>query len=92
MVGDSETGPARRSRIEIIVCILGNSGRDSGMARLVQTCNLTSPQFNLYKDFLVESGLLEVSTTEGGVEIMETTMKGEQFLSEYREIEGLQRL
>lgn len=92
MVGDRETGPARRSRIEIIVCILGNSGRDSRMARLAQACGLTSPQFNLYKGFLVESGLLRVSTTEGGVEIMEKTVKGEEFLREYREIEGLQRL
>jgi len=91
LVGDSETGPARRSRIEIMVCILGDSGRDSGMARLAQTCDLTFPQFNLYKDFLIESGLLKVSTTEDGVEIMERTVKGEEFLREYREIEGLQR-
>ena len=62
------------------------------MPRLVQTCNLTSVQFDLYKDFLIESGLLKVSTTEGEVEIMETTVKGEEFLREYREIEGLQRL
>ena len=92
LVGDSETGPARRSRIEIMVCILGNSGRDSGMARLTQTCDLTSRQFNVYRDFLIGSGLLEVSTTEGEVEIMERTVKGEEFLREYREIEGLQRL
>lgn len=92
MVGESEARGPRRTRIEIMVCILGNSDRNSGTARLLQICDLTSPQFNLYKDFLAESGLLGVSTTEDGVEVLETTVKGEEFLKEYREIEGLNRL
>ena len=73
-----------------MVCILGNSCRDTGVAKLAQTCDLTSRQFNLYKNFLIESGLLKVSTTEDRVETMEKTVKGEEFLREYREIEGLQ--
>ena len=75
-----------------MVCILGNSDPNSGMARLTQICDLTSLQLNLYKDFLVKSGLLEVSTTEDGVEVLETTARGEEFVKEYREIEGLHGL
>lgn len=92
MVGESEARGPRRTRIEIMVCILGNSDPNSGTARLLQICELTSPHFNLYKNFLIQSGLLGVSTTEDGVEVLETTVKGEEFLKEYREIEGLKRL
>ncbi|MFB0522186.1 MAG: winged helix-turn-helix domain-containing protein [Candidatus Bathyarchaeia archaeon] len=92
MVGESEAKGPGRSRIEIMVCILGNSDPNSGKARLLQVCNLTSPQFNLYKNFLVESALLEVSTTEDVVDLLETTVKGKEFLKQYREIEGLNRL
>lgn len=89
LVGESEAEFPRRSRIGTMVCILGNSGRDSGMARLTQICDLTSSQFDLYKGFLVESGLLEISSTENGVEVLRTTLKGGEFLREYGEIEGL---
>jgi len=92
LVGESEARGPGRSRIEIMVCILGNSDPNSGKARLLQICSLTSPQFNLYKNFLVESALLEVPTTEDVVEVLETTVKGKEFLREYREIEGLRRL
>jgi len=89
LVSESGARYPRRSRIGIMVCILGNSGPDSGMARLAQTCNLTPSQFSLYTDFLVKLGLLEVSMTEDGVEVLGATAKGEKFLREYKEIEGL---
>ena len=78
-----------RSRIDIMACILGNSNKSSRKTRLVYSCNLSLSQFNLYKDFLVEAGLLKVSKLENGKEIFETTMKGKEFLKDYAQIKGI---
>lgn len=75
--------PPRENRMDIIESILKNSNESSKKTRLRYKCNLNSSQFNLYKEFLVEAGLLNVFRREDGVEILETTEKGKQFLKEY---------
>jgi len=69
--------------------ILRNSNGSSTKTRLISKCNLNFMQFNLYKDFLLESGLLRVSRKEDGAEIFETTDRGKEFLTDYTEIKGI---
>jgi len=72
-----------------MACILENSNESSRKTRLIYRCNLSLSQFNLYKDCLVETGLLKVSRREDGVEIFETTEKGKEFLRDYRKIKNI---
>ena len=90
MKSESKRRPrfSHRSRFETMACILKNSNGASRKTRLIYTCNLNSAQFDLYKDFLVEAGLL-VSTSEKGGEIFETTEKGREFLTDYYRIRSL---
>ena len=71
-----------------MACILRNSNGASRKTRLIYTCNLNSAQFDLYKSFLVEAGLL-VSTSEEVGEMLETTEKGRRFLTDYDRIRSL---
>jgi len=71
-----------------MVCILENSNGCSMKTRLIYRCNLNLPYFDLYKNFLVETGLLNVSRREDGAEIFETTEKGKEFLMDYAQIKG----
>jgi len=73
--------------MDIMSCILENSNKSSRKTRLIYGCNLSSSNFNLYKEFLVEAGLLKVSRREDGVEIFETTEKGKEFSKDYRKIQ-----
>ena len=75
--------------MDIMACILENSRESSRKTRLIYKCNLSLSVFNLYKEFLAETGLLKVSRREDGVEIFETTEKGEEFLKDYQEIKRL---
>lgn len=79
---------SHRNRLETVACILKNSNGASRKTRLIYTCNLSSGQFDLYKDFLVEASLL-VSTSEESGEIFETTEKGRKFLADYQRIRRL---
>ena len=79
----------QRSRIDIMACILENSNEGSRKTRLIYRCNLSLAQFNLYKDCLIEVGLLEASRLEDGTEVYETTEKGKKFLEDYRRIKGI---
>lgn len=72
-----------------MACILENSNDKSRKTRLIYRCNLSLSQFNVYKDCLVETGLLEVSRREDGVEIFGTTEKGKEFLSDYGKIKSV---
>jgi len=72
-----------------MACILENSNDSSRKTRLIYRCNLSLAQFNLYKDCLVEAGLLKVSKREDGVEIFETTEKGKEFLRDYKKIKSI---
>ena len=72
-----------------MACILENSNESSRKTRLIYRCNLSLAQFNLYKDCLVEAGLLKVSTREDGAEIFETTEKGKEFLRDYKRIKSV---
>ena len=74
--------------METLACILGNSNESSGKASLIHTCSLDSAQFNLFKRYLIEAGLL-ASTSEDGVEIVETTERGKAFLVDYDKIKSL---
>ena len=77
---------SKRSRMDIIACILEKSNEGSRKTRLIYRCNLSLSLFNLYKEFLVETRLLKVSRREDGVRIFETTQKGKQFLEDYGKI------
>jgi len=79
----------QRSRADIIASILENSHGGSRKTRLIYRCNLSLSQFNLYKDFLVESGLLKVSRREDGIEIYETSEKAKIFLRDYKKIKQM---
>ena len=81
----------RKSRISIIACILENSNESSRRKRLASECNLNLSQFNQYKEFLVESGLLEASAREDGIKAFETTEKGKEFLRDYSSIKTILR-
>jgi len=72
-----------------MACILESSNESSRKTRLIYRCNLSLAQFNLYKDYLVEAGLLKVSTREDGAEIFETTEKGKEFLRDYKRIKSV---
>ena len=72
-----------------MACILENSNESSRKTRIIYRCNLSLAQFNLYKDCLVEAGLLKVSTREDGAEIFETTEKGKEFLRDYKRIKSV---
>jgi len=80
--------PQRESRMDILESILKNSNKGSKDARLRYKCNLNLSTFNLYKDFLIETGFLKVSG-EDGLEIFKTTDKGKQFLNDYRKIKSI---
>ena len=86
----TESKPAflRRSRIDILACILENSVSGSRKTRLIYGCNLSLPQFNQYMNYLVESQLVKVSR-QGGVEIFETTEKAREFLRDYGKIRAV---
>jgi len=75
--------------VEIMACILENSNETSRKTRLIYRCNLSLSQFNLYRECLVEAGLLKVSKREDGVEIFETTKKGKNFLEDYKKIKKI---
>jgi predicted transcriptional regulator len=82
-------GPQRftkRSRVDIIACILRNSNNGSRKTRLIYRCNLSLSQFNMYTNCIIEGGLLEDIITEEGVEIYHTTEKGREFLNDYDSI------
>jgi len=87
-VGRRKPSFSHRSRFETMACILRNSSGACRKTRLIYTCNLNSAQFDLYKGFLVEAGLL-VSASEGGGEILKTTEKGRRFLTDYDRIISL---
>jgi len=76
----------QRSRIDIIACILKNSNGGARKTKLIYRCNLSFSQFNLYKDYLINAGLLKVSKNDEGAEIFETTKRGMEFLRDYKKI------
>ena len=79
---------SHRTKIDTMACILRDSNESSRKTKLISTCNLNSAQFDLFKNYLVEAGLL-VSTSEDGAEILETTEKGKEFLTDYHKIRSL---
>ena len=91
MLLKTETKPrstVHRSRIDIMACILENSNGCSTKTRLIDRCNLNPSNFDLYKNFLVETGLLNVSRRKDGVEIFETSEKCKEFLRDYAQIKS----
>ena len=72
-----------------MACILENSNEGSRKTRLIYRCNLSLAQFKLYRDCLIEVGLLRVSKLEDGTEIYETTDKGREFLKDYRNVKSI---
>jgi len=86
---EKRSGFLQRSRIDIMACILENSNDKSRKTRLIYRCNLSLSQFNLYKDCLVETGLLDAARRGDGVEIFGTTDKGKEFLGDYRKIKSV---
>jgi len=76
----------QRSRIDIIACILENSKGGSRKTKIIYKCNLSFSQFNLYRNYLAENGLLNVLELNDGAEIFEITDKGREFLKDYKRV------
>jgi len=85
----SKIGFSQRSRLDIMACILKNSNESSRKTRLIYGCNLNLRVFNLYRKYLVSGGFLKVSRREDGVEIFDTTVKGKEFITDYKNIERI---
>ena len=72
-----------------MACILENSIGGSRKTRLIYRCNLSVTQFALYKDCLVEVGLLRSRRLKKGVEMYKTTKKGKEFLMDCEKIKRI---
>jgi predicted transcriptional regulator len=82
---NSKIGFSKRSRVDIIACILGNSNSSSRKTRLIYRCNLSLSQFNFYAECLMQGNLLK-KHEENGKEIYEITEKGKAFMKDYANI------
>jgi len=80
---------SKRSRMDVITSILEKSNRRASETRLLHMCDLSPSQLNPYRKFLVQTGLLEVSGQEQGIDIFETTDKGREFLRDYARVKAL---
>ena len=80
---------SKRSRMDVITSILEKSNRRASETLLLHTCDLSLPQFKIYREFLVQTGLLKVSGQEEGLDIFETTDKGRGFLRDYARVKVL---
>ena len=78
--------PSHRSKIEVLSCILKHSNPSSSMT--AYKCEISSSQFDLFKDCLVDAGFLKVIKTQEE-ELFETTMKGKKFLNDYLRVKNL---
>ena len=75
--------------MDVISCILEKSDERANETRLLNMCSLNPSQLNLYKEFLIETGFLEVSGQEQRVDVLETTEKGREFLRDYARVRAL---
>ena len=88
----SENTPSplpHRSRIEIMACILDNCKDGLSETILIDRCNLSFSQFNLYKKALAETGLLTAYGQKKENDVFETTERGREFLKDFREIKSI---
>lgn len=79
---------SRRHRLDVIQSMLENSNECSGKTGLIHVCNLSLPVFNMYKDYVVKAGLIEISGIEDGEEIFQTTERGREFLRDYAHLQA----
>lgn len=79
---------SQRSRFDIMACILESCKARAGEIRLMHTCKLGLSQFNLYRDFLVETGLLTASGQKS-INAFQATEKGIEFLKDYEKIKKI---
>lgn len=79
---------SKRSRMDLISCILEKSIEGTSEKRLLDACNLNISQFNLYRKFLVETGLLKVSPKEEGMDIFKATEKAREFLRDHSQVKA----
>lgn len=63
---------------DIIACILEKSSESPSKTEIIQRCNLNLSQLDLYKNYLVEAGLLEIPKTEHETERLQTTRRGKK--------------
>ena len=80
----------RRNRIDTMACILKNSNDRSTRTRLIHTCDLSSAEFDRFRESLVRASLL-VSIVDDEGETCGTTEKGKEFLADYRGIRSLSK-
>ncbi|MEM2914101.1 MAG: winged helix-turn-helix domain-containing protein [Candidatus Bathyarchaeia archaeon] len=76
-----------RSRLEIIAKILNVARDATRKTNIMYQANLSFRQTERYLNFLIEKGLLGLTTDEDGNLIYETTQKGVLFLKNFSEIE-----
>ena len=75
--------------MDVITRMLEKSDRRASETQLLHMCDLSLPQFKLYREFLVQTELLRASGQEEGLDIFETTDKGRGFLRDYARVKVL---
>jgi len=82
-----------RSRIDIIANILVAAEGGAKKTHIMYRCNLSFRQLHVYLSFLVERGLLKISTMKSRERhdlcTYETTAKGRTFIQAYRSIRAI---
>jgi predicted transcriptional regulator len=73
-----------RSRMSIISCILENSKNISKNKEVQKACKINNFQTNIYRNYLVDAGLLIVKRSNKSWEIFKTTRKGREFLKDFK--------
>jgi predicted transcriptional regulator len=68
--------------LDITACILGNAISGAKKTHVMYGCNLSHNQFQVYLDFLLESGLISLRK-KSDVGILETTDEGREFIKAY---------
>jgi predicted transcriptional regulator len=70
----------RRSGLEIMCEILRQAAGGLKPTQIVYRCNLNFKRFQVYVEYLIDRGLLEVAESPGGSKTYRTTEKGMRLL------------
>ena len=83
----------KRSRIDIIVSILGEARKGARKTRIMYRCNLSHRQLQVYLKFLLDTKLLMSISEEreSKTNFYQATTKGRNFLDAYCKLKELMR-
>lgn len=73
-----------------MACILEKATSDARKTHILYGCNLSSKQFQIYLDLLIDRGLINLQKIAGNkIEILKTTDEGREFLKAYHKLKDL---